>query len=82
MLEAYAEYGVWGVLVTIVGTLLYYVTKKQSGEIEGVKSIIVKLIERHNRSDESADRRHEDMIKELNDISDDINFMKGRINGK
>jgi predicted metallo-beta-lactamase superfamily hydrolase len=78
MLEAYAEYGVWGVMVAIVGTLIYYLTKKQSDEIGGVKSIIVKLIDRHNRSDEAADRRHEDMLKELNDISDDINYLKGK----
>ena len=82
MLEAYAEYGVWGVLVTIVGTLVYYLTRKQSGEISEMKGILIKLIDRTNRSDEAADRRHEIMIRELNDQSDDLNFLKGKADGK
>jgi hypothetical protein len=30
----------------------------------------------------AADRRHEKIIDELNDLTDDINFVKGRLNGK
>ena len=47
-------------------------------EIEG---ITIKLIDRWNRSDEKADRRHEKQVDELNDVTDQINFLKGRING-
>jgi len=39
---------------------------------------VIALINRWNRSDESRDRRHEDIIKEINDISDDLNFLKGK----
>jgi hypothetical protein len=45
-------------------------------------SICVKLVDRWNSSDQTRDRRHEDTIKELNDISDDLAYLKGRINGK
>ena len=45
----------------------------------------IKLIERWNRSDERSDRRHELMIKEMNDMSDVLMEIKGavsRINGR
>jgi len=47
--------------------------------------MIIKLIDRWNKSDETRDRRHEDMIKEINDLSDVMMEVKGsvsRINGK
>jgi hypothetical protein len=51
---------------------------------------VVKLIDRFNKSDErfkrmedsmqeSAERRHEKLIDEINDLTDDMNFIKGRI---
>ncbi len=49
------------------------------GEVE---DICIKLIDRWNRSDEIRDRRHEDLIKEINDVTDDINYLKGKINGR
>jgi len=55
---------------------------KMETVVYNVEGIVIKLIERWNKSDESRDRRHEDMVKEMNDISDDLNFLKGRINGK
>ena len=54
----------------------------QSKNIENIESIVIKFLDRWNRSDETRDRRHEDTVKELNDVSDDLNFLKGRINGK
>ena len=50
-----------------------------------MEGMIIKLIERWNRSDETRDRRHEDMIKEVNDLSDVMMEVKGsvsRINGR
>ncbi len=58
--------------------------------------ILIKLIDRFNKSDDAydrwqekmidnAERRHESVIKELNDLTDDINYLKGivsRLNGK
>jgi len=43
---------------------------------------VVGLINRWNRSDEVRDRRHEDLVKELNEQSDDLAYLKGRINSK
>jgi hypothetical protein len=43
---------------------------------------VVGLINRWNRSDEVRDRRHEDLVKEMNEQSDDLAYLKGRINSK
>ena len=59
--------------------------KGQSENIENVEGMVIKLIERWNRSDERSDRRHELIVKEMNDISDVLMEVKGsvsRINGK
>ena len=53
--------------------------------VENMEGMLIKLIERWNRSDETRDRRHEDVVKEMNDISDVLMEVKGsvsRINGK
>jgi hypothetical protein len=44
--------------------------------------ITVKLIDRWNRSDETTQKYRNDIVKELNDVTDDLNYLKGRINGK
>jgi len=62
-------------------------------EIENQTQIVVKLIERHNKSDnnserraeklmESSERRQSSIITEINDVTDSLNYIKGRINGK
>ena len=59
--------------------------KGQSETMENMEGMIIKLLERWNRSDETRDRRHENMVKEMNDISDVLMEIKGavsRINGK
>ena len=43
--------------------------------------ICIKLIDRWNKSDETTARHREDIVKEMNDVSDGISFLKGRING-
>ena len=57
----------------------------QSKNIENIESIVLKFLDRWNRSDETRDRRHEDLVKEINDLSDVMMEVKGsvsRINGK
>ena len=57
----------------------------QSKNIENIEIIVLKFLDRWNRSDEIRDRRHEDMVKEINDLSDVMMEVKGqvsRINGK
>jgi hypothetical protein len=59
--------------------------EEQSTRIANIESITLKFLDRWNRSDETRDRRHEDMLKEVNSLSDVIMEVKGsvsRINGK
>ena len=82
MMEAYAEYGAIGVMVLLFAAQVLFLQRTLMKELHEIEDICVKLIDRWNRSDEARDRRHEDLIKELNDISDDLNFLKGRANGR
>ena len=57
----------------------------QSKNIENIELIVLKFLDRWNRSDETRDRRHEDTVKEINDMSDVLMEIKGsvsRINGR
>ena len=59
--------------------------KGQSQKIDNIEGIILKLLDRWNASDSTRDRRHEDMVKEVNRLSDVMMEVKGsvsRINGK
>ena len=47
-----------------------------------VESIVLKMLDRWNKSDEIGQRHREDIVKELNDVTDDLAYLKGRINGK
>ena len=40
------------------------------------------MLDRWNKSDENGLRHREDVIRELNDVTDDLAYLKGRINGK
>ena len=55
---------------------------KMEDKIENVEGIVIKLIERWNKSDDISKRHREDIVKELNDVTDDLAYLKGRINGK
>ena len=52
------------------------------GTIENCESIILKMLDRWNKSDETSQRHREDIVKELNDVTDDLAYLKGRINGR
>ena len=59
--------------------------KGQSETLENSEAMIIKLIDRWNKSDETRDRRHEKMVEELNDLSDimmEVKVNLSRINGK
>ena len=59
--------------------------KGRSTKISNIEGIIIKFLDRWNQSDATRDRRHEDLIKEVNDLSDVVMEVKGsvsRINGK
>lgn len=54
-------------------------------ELSNTMSICVKLIDSVNgfKSDvnDKLDRRHENLMKEVDDLSDKISYLSGRING-
>ena len=81
MIDAYAEYGAIGVIIVLFATQIVFLQKTLMGKLREIEDICIKLIDRWNRSDETMDRRHESLIKEMNDVTDEINFIKGRING-
>ena len=82
MLEAYAEYGAIGVIILLFAAQILFLQKTLMKKLHEIEDMTIKLIDRWNRSDESRDRRHEDLVKRIDDISDDLNFIKGRINGR
>jgi len=51
-------------------------------KMANVEGIVLKMLDRWNRSDEISQRHREDIVKELNDVTDDLAYLKGRINGK
>ena len=80
-------------IVGIIGGLIAFLQKVLYGQGKANYAIIVKLIDRFNKSDErfkrmedsmqeSAERRHEKLVEELNDLTDDMNFIKGKINNR
>jgi hypothetical protein len=55
---------------------------KISTTVGNVEGITIKLIERWNKSDDISQRHREDIVKEMNDVTDDLAYLKGRINGR
>ena len=55
---------------------------KSESKMANVEGIILKMLDRWNRSDETSQRHREDIVRELNDVTDDLAYLKGRINGK
>jgi len=92
-MAVYAEAGMIG----IVGVMFVYLVislsqkstkqqekienKGQSETLQNMESILIKLVDRWNKSDDTRDRRNEDLLKEVNDMSDKISYLSGRING-
>ena len=54
----------------------------QSETLENIQSMVIKLIERWNKSDEISLRHREDVIREIGDLSEKVSYISGRLNGK
>ena len=52
---------------------------KSETKMSNVEGIVLKMLDRWNRSDETSQRHREDIVKELNDVTDDLAYLKGRI---
>ena len=81
MIDVFAEYGIMGVVVALFAGQVMFLQKTLMGKLKEVENITIKLIDRWNQADDKQDRRHEKVIEEMNDVTDEINFLKGRING-
>ena len=55
---------------------------KSETKMNNVESIILKMLDRWNKSVDISQRHREDIVRELNDVTDDLAYLKGRINGK
>jgi len=53
-----------------------------STEMSNTQSITIKLVDRMNVSDNSSQRHREDIVKELNDLSDVLMEVKGHLSGR
>ena len=56
--------------------------RAQSETLENIEGMVIKLIERWNKSDDISLRHREDIIREISDLSEKISYISGRINGK
>ena len=59
--------------------------KGQSENLENIENIVIKLINRWNKSDDKLDRKFDGITKEINDLDNQVSEIKGiisRLNGK
>ena len=54
----------------------------QSETLANMEGMIIKLIERWNKSDDVSLRHREDVVRELSEASEKIAYLSGRINGQ
>jgi ABC-type polar amino acid transport system ATPase subunit len=81
MIEVFAEHGMIGLVGVLFAAQMVFLHKTLMGKLTEIEQITIKLIDRWNKSDEKAERRHEKQIGQMNYLTDDVNFLKGRING-
>ena len=77
-LTAYAEYGAVGIIIILFIGMIKFLQTSLTTKLNSVEVICIKLIDRWNRSDEVRDRRYEQLIEQINRITDDLNYLKGR----
>ena len=53
----------------------------QSETLENIEGMIIKLIERWNKSDDISLRHREDILRETSDLAEKVSYLSGRING-
>jgi len=59
--------------------------KGQSENVENIEGMVIKLINRWNKSDDKLDRKFDAITKEINDLDNQVSEIKGslsRVNGK
>ena len=74
MIEIFAEYGAIGVVIFLFAGQILFLQKTLMGKLKEVDDKVIALINRWNRSEETTARHREDIIKEMNDVSDGKNY--------
>ena len=81
------EGGAIALCLGLVGTMLGFLQKLVSSKLREQYEVIVKLIDRLNRLDDAAERRHNAMIEKTDELektvgalSEKISFLQGRVN--
>ena len=70
MIEVFAEYGTIGVMVILFAGQIMFLQKTLMSKLKEVEDITIQLINRWNKSDEKAERRHERSVIEMNQINE------------
>ena len=78
----FQEWGIVGIMIIMFMGMVQFLKTQLISKLSEIETICIKLIDRWNRSDEIRDRGHEQLLEQINRITDDINFLKGRVNGK
>lgn len=72
----------------LVATMWTFLQKLLGSKLKELYDINIKLIDRHNKSDQASDRRHETILHNLGELEQEvsalkekISFIQGRING-
>ena len=81
MIDVFAEYGMIGLVGVLFAGQMVFLQKTLMSKLMEIEEITIKLIDRWNQTDDRADRRHEKILGQMNYLTDDVNFLKGRING-
>ena len=81
MIEIFAEYGMVGLVGVLFAGQMVFLQKTLMAKLIEIEEISIKLIDRWNKSDDRYERRHEKAVEEMNRLTDDLAFLKGRING-
>ena len=81
MIEIFAEYGMIGLVGVLFAGQMIFLQKTLMAKLIEIEEISIKLIDRWNKSDDRYERRHEKAVEEMNRLTDDLAFLKGRING-
>ena len=81
MIEVIAEHGMIGLVGVLFAGQMLFLQKTLMGKLSEIEEMTVALINRWNKSDDKYERRHEKAVEEMNRLTDDLAFLKGRING-
>jgi hypothetical protein len=83
------EGGAIALCLGLVGTGWMFLQKLVSSKLRDQHEVMVKLIDKMNRSDDAAERRHNAMIdktdeleKAVGTLSEKISFLQGRVNSR